>query len=104
MFPSLLTGRYTPTPAPTLQSRSPRFQTVYNHSHGDSGVEAQHSSLAFYYWRFAAGNGQGDLSRHTIVNDVVVPIFNDPAVRAVADCVYARKLSLKPPPLSSSIL
>ena len=104
MFPSLLTGRYTPTPAPTLQSRSPRFYNGYYDSNGDSGVEAQHSSLAFYYWRFSAGNGQGDLSRHTIVNDVVVPIFNDPAVRAEADCVYARKYALNPPRLSSTIL
>src|SRR5690349_23999589 len=40
----------------SLQSRSPRFYNGYYDSNGDSGVEAQHSSLAFYYWRFSAGN------------------------------------------------
>ncbi|HYL56672.1 MAG TPA: hypothetical protein VEU73_13965 [Gemmatimonadales bacterium] len=101
-----MTGRYTPTPtpAPTLQARSTRFYNGYYHSHGDSGVEAQHSSLAFYYWRLSAGKGDGDLSRHTIVNEVVVPIFNDAAVRAVADCIYARKYSSNAPRLSSTIL
>lgn len=64
----------------------------------------QQPSLPFYYWRLAAGSSPGQLTRHAIVNEVVVPIFNDPAVRVEADCVYARKYSTNPPSLSSAIL
>ena len=70
----------------------------------DSTSLMQQQSLTFYYWRFNAGTGPGELTRHAIVNEVVVPIFDDPAVRAAVDCVYARKYSQHPPALSSAIL
>jgi hypothetical protein len=70
----------------------------------DSAPRKEQPSLPFYYWRLAAGSGPEQLTRHAIVNEVVVPICNDLAVRAEADCVYARKYSRDPPALSSTIL
>ena len=70
----------------------------------DPATRIEEPSLPFYYWRLAAGSGPHQLTRHDIVNEVVVPIFNDPAVRVEADCVYTRKYSRDPPALSSTIL
>jgi hypothetical protein len=58
---------------------------------------------AFYHWRLGAGNGTGQ-TRHEIINAVVVPIFEDPAIRAEAECVYARKYARDPAALPREFL
>jgi hypothetical protein len=61
-------------------------------------------SLLFHYWRFVPGADPYLPTRRAIVNEVIVPLFNDPALRAEADCIYARKYATDPPAISSIFL
>ncbi len=60
-------------------------------------------ALVFYYWRFGLKDDPRQWTRREIVDDVVLPIFADPRVRAEANCIYARKYTTDPQ-LPSSVL
>lgn len=65
---------------------------------GSCAVSSRHPvPVVFSYWRFDAGEGQPAMQRRQIVDEIIVPVFSDPRLRADVACIYARKHTVNKP-------
>lgn len=53
--------------------------------------------LVFSYWKFDAAGDHARAQREQIVNEIIVPIFNDLRIQTDAAAIYARKYTAEKP-------